>query len=351
MENNRDRYNLAQLQLTATATMVDAIRAIDSGNVQIALVVDHSGRLIGTITDGDIRRAILRGEATDAPVDRIMHRDFSALPANATEAEALAVMRREVLHQVPALDETGKVIRLFLMEDLIQPACRPNAVVIMAGGEGKRLRPLTNDCPKPMLRVGDRPLLEIIIEQSAAAGFQKYYLAVNYLKEQIQDYFCDGARWNVEINYLEEDKPLGTAGALNLLPEMPNEPFLVINGDVLTRIDYGRLLRFHQEQAASATLCVRNHATQIPYGVVQMDDLSVCSLEEKPTLSHHVNAGIYLLDPTLLALVPKNTFYDMPDLLMQALHQEKKVSAFPIHEYWLDVGHPHALNRATAEWR
>jgi len=341
---------LVDYLVRSDASLRDVIKIVDRGAAQIALVTDIEGKLLGVITDGDIRRAILRSESLESPAERIMCRDFRFLPDSSTEEEALALMRRETLHQIPVLDDQGRVVRLFLLEDLIKSKVRSNLVVIMAGGEGKRLRPLTQDCPKPMLRVSGKPLLEIILQQCVDAGFQDFYLSVNYLKEQIQDYFGDGARWNVKINYLEEDQPLGTGGALSLLPTRPTEPLLVLNGDVLTRVDYGRLLRFHQEHKSAATLCVREHATQIPYGVVRMDDLHVLTLEEKPVLSHYVNAGIYLLDPSLLDLVSRNQFFDMPQLLEKAMQHKQRVSAFPIHEYWLDVGHPETLERAHTEW-
>jgi len=332
------------------ASLREVIQIIDRGAAQIALVVDAKNKLLGVITDGDIRRAMLRNESLMGLAESIMFRDFRALPTTATEEEALAFMRLEKLHQIPAIDEQGRLVRLFLLEELIKPKKRPNPVVIMAGGEGKRLRPLTQDCPKPMLRVGGKPLLEIILEQCIDAGFQHFYLSVNYLKKQIQDYFGDGARWQVRIDYLEETQPLGTGGALSLLPQKPTEPLLVLNGDVLTRVDYGRLLRLHDEHQAAATMCVREHTTQIPYGVVRMDDLHVLTLEEKPVLSHYVNAGIYLLDPVLLDLVPQDCFFDMPTLLEKAMQRQHRVSAFPIHEYWLDVGHPETLERAHVEW-
>ena len=313
--------------------------------------MDEDNRLLGTVTDGDIRRALLRGETLDTPVGQIMCRDFRSLAASASEEEALALMRHETLHQIPALDAQGRVVRLFLLEELIKVASLSNPVVIMAGGEGKRLRPLTLDCPKPMLRISGKPLLEIILEHCIDAGFHNFYFAVNYLKEHIKDYFKDGLRWHVKIQYLEEEKPLGTAGALSLLPQKPSKPFLVLNGDVLTRVDYTRLLRYHTEHEAIATLCVREHTTQIPYGVVHTDDLRVLTLEEKPVLSHYVNAGIYLLDPRLLDLVPQNHFLDMPQLLEQAVQKQYSVSAFPIHEYWLDVGLPETLDRAHDEWQ
>lgn len=342
---------ILRLALQPSDSLRDAVALINREAVQIALVTDDANRLLGTITDGDIRRALLRGETLETPVRQIMRRQFRFLPATATPGEAFAMMRQQSLHQIPALDDQGRVIRLFLLEDLIKPKTLANPVVIMAGGEGKRLRPLTKACPKPMLRIGGRPLLEIILEQCIEAGFKDFYLAVNYLKEQIQDHFQDGAGWQVKIEYLEENKPMGTAGALKLLPCLPVAPLLVLNGDVLTRVDYSRLLRFHAEQEAAATMCVREHTTQIPYGVVRLNDLRVLTLEEKPVLSHYVNAGIYLLDPSLLELVPNDSFFDMPQLLEKAVQREHCVSAFPIHEYWLDVGLPETLERAHGEWR
>lgn len=347
---SQSNIDIQLVQLTTSADVSEAISVIEIGHIQIALVIDDDRRLIGTITDGDVRRALLRGESLDTPVEKIMFRNFRVLSANATEEEALALMRRETLHQIPALDEQGRVVRLFLLEELIKPKKRPNPVIIIAGGEGKRLRPLTQDCPKPMLRVGGKPLLEIILERCIDAGFQHFYLSVNYLKEQIKDHFDDGAGWNVRIDYLEETQPLGTGGALSLLPQKPTEPLLVLNGDVLSRVDYGRLLRFHDEHQAAVTMCVREHTTQIPYGVVRMDDLHVLTLEEKPVLSHYVNAGIYLLEPVLLDLVPQDCFFDMPTLLEKAMEHQHRVRAFPIHEYWLDVGHPETLERAHGEW-
>ena len=214
------------------ASLREVIEVIDRGAAQIALVADVENKLLGVITDGDIRRAMLRNESLIILAENIMFRDFRSLPSSATEEEALVLMRRETLHQIPVLDEQGRVVRLFLLEELIIPKKRPNPVVIMAGGEGKRLRPLTENCPKPMLRVGSKPLLEIILEQCIDAGFQHFYLSVNYLKEQIQDHFGDGARWHVRIDYLEETQPLGTGGALSLLQQKPKEPVLVLNGDV-----------------------------------------------------------------------------------------------------------------------
>ena len=342
--------DLADYIVRPDASLREVIEIIDRGAAQIALVADAENKLLGVITDGDIRRVLLRSESLMILAKSIMVRDFRSLPSTATEKEALSFMLQETLHQIPAIDQLGRVTRLFLLEELIKPKKHPNPVVIMAGGQGKRLRPLTHNCPKPMLRVGGKPLLEIILGQCIDAGFQHFYLSVNYLKKQIKDYFGDGTRWHVRIDYLEETQPLGTAGALSLLAQKPTEPLLVINGDVLTRVDYARLLRFHVERQVAATICVREHETQIPYGVVRMDDMSVLALEEKPLLTHFVNAGIYLLDPALLDLIPHGNFFDMPTLLEKVIQQQHPVGAFPIFEYWLDVGHPGTLERAHQEW-
>jgi len=332
------------------STIREAIRVIDEVAAQIALVVDADRRLLGTVTDGDIRRGLLRGEALDSPVEQVMNSNFRSLPEACPTSQALRLMREEVLHQIPVLDSEGRVVRLFLLEDLLQPQTLPNWVLIMAGGQGKRLQPLTETCPKPMLRVGGKPILEIILEQCVEAGFRNFFISVNYLKQQILDHFGSGNRWGVKLRYLEENRPLGTAGALSLLPEVPLLPIIVINGDVLTRVNYLKLLQFHQEHQASATICVCEHQTQVPYGVVQTENSEVLSLEEKPTFTHYINAGIYVLDPDLLELLPPNQPYEMPQLLKQGLVQKRSILAFPIHEYWLDVGHPETLDRANGEW-
>jgi dTDP-glucose pyrophosphorylase/CBS domain-containing protein len=350
MISGQNKYSLIDLiTISPIVSIKEAIEVIDRGSAQIALVVE-ANHLIGVVTDGDIRRALLRGESIDASVANAMRRDFNYLNTSATKEEALELMKREALNQIPVLDEHGRVVQLFLLQDLIKPQSLSNAVVIMAGGEGKRLHPLTHDCPKPMLRIADKPLLEIILKQCFDAGFRNFYFSVNYLKEQIQDYFQDGHRWSVNIQYLEEDMPLGTAGALSLIPERLDHPLLVVNGDVLTRMDYNHLLRFHANHQSAATLCVREHITQIPYGVVNIKDFKVESFVEKPHLTHYVNAGIYLLNPDLLDLVPKNRFFDMPQLLETVANQGKSVNAFPIHEYWLDIGHPETFGRANGEW-
>jgi dTDP-glucose pyrophosphorylase/predicted transcriptional regulator len=341
--------DINQLCVPANALLKDVISVIDAGAAQIALVIE-ADRLVGLVTDGDVRRGLLRGESLLTPVANIMKRDFRFLPVTATPGEALALMHQQRLHQIPVLDDSGKVINLFLFRDLVRPHKLPNSVVIMAGGQGKRLRPLTHDCPKPMLKVAGKPLLEIILNQCLDAGFEHFYFAVNYLKEQIQTYFQDGSSWGASIFYLEEDKPLGTAGALSLLPQPLDHPILVINGDILTRVDYINLLQFHSDYESTATLAVREYTTQIPYGVVRMDDVKVVAFEEKPKLSHFVNTGIYLLNPDVLNMVPKDSFIDMPQLLETITAEGKSVNAFPVYEYWLDIGGKESLKAAQSEW-
>lgn len=327
------------------------IETIDQAAAQIALVVDNEGRLVGTVTDGDIRRAILRGKSLDTRIDEAMHRGFKALNSGASEKEALSLMKQHGLHQIPAIDSQGRVTRLFLLEDLLKPKHFPNPVVIMAGGLGNRLGKLTSDCPKPMLKIQGKPILEIILKQCIDSGFRRFHFAVNYLKDQIKDHFGNGSAWRVQIDYLEENRPLGTAGALSLLTTRPESPLLVINGDVLTRIDYTRLIRFNEENNASATVCVREHTTEIPYGVVHLNDTKLLAFEEKPSLTHYVNAGIYLIEPCLIDLIPPNTHFDMPQLLEIALQRNHRISAFPVHEYWLDIGLPETLQQAYGDWK
>ncbi len=350
MDQKLLHIDISQLILPLSASVKDAIAKIDEGHMQIALVVNRDQCLIGTVTDGDIRRALLRGENLDGPVERVMRSDYCSLPETTTKTEALLVMQRNGLRQIPIINEKGQAVHLFILEELIRPMELNNTVVIMVGGEGKRLRPHTNDCPKPMLRLRGKPMLEIILERCINAGFHNFYFAVNYLKDQIIDYFGDGRNWKVEIKYLSEEKPLGTAGALSLLPVKPSEPFLVLNGDVLTEIDYSEVLKYHHESESDATLCVYEHNTQIPYGVVRIDKERVFGIEEKPIVSHHVNAGIYLLDPKLLNEVPKNHFFDMPELFKRAIELRYNVNAFPIHENWLDNGLPETLKQSQGDF-
>jgi dTDP-glucose pyrophosphorylase len=329
----------------------EAIKVIDEGALQIALVVDEERRLLGTITDGDVRRGILKGIALEEPAGRIMNANPTIAYVQENRDEVLKRMRKKLLHQVPVLDrEGGRLVGLEIIEDLLRPQIKDNLVVIMAGGLGSRLAPMTNDCPKPMLRIGGKPILGTIIEKFIEAGFQNFCLAVNYKADMIKDYFGDGSKFGCNIEYLHEDKPLGTAGALSLLPTRPILPIVVINGDVLTKVDYNHLLSFHHEHKAKATMCVREYGIQVPYGVVVADDHRFVSIEEKPVHKFFINAGIYVLDPDALALLTPGEHCDMPSLLNHVAQNNHETAVFPVREYWLDLGQVEDFNRAKGEY-
>lgn len=336
------------------STLKDAINALDVGRTRIALMVDGEGRLVGTITDGDIRRCLLRGLDLESPASEAVRLQFQATKGEMLRSEAIALLRRHSIDQLPVIDGQGHLVGLYLLEDLLdKPAAGlPNPVVLMAGGRGTRLRPLTDHCPKPMLRVAGKPILESILEQCIASGLQEFYLAVNHLKEQILDHFGDGSRWGVRIQYIEEDTPLGTAGALQLLPCEARRgiPLLVMNGDVLTRLNLAQLLQFHASHGAEATLCVRSHDVVIPFGVVEAEGVELVGFREKPMLRHQVNAGIYVLEPSLLGHIPPGEAMDMPSLLLAARAAHQRVAVCPIHEYWCDVGRPETLQQAHEDW-
>ncbi|WP_205422972.1 MULTISPECIES: nucleotidyltransferase family protein [Chromobacterium] len=332
------------------ATLRDAITRIDSSGLQLAVVLHEDGRLAGLISDGDIRRAILRSCDMTTPVAEVMNRNPITAHASTAPNELLMLMRRKVLHHIPLLDDSQCVVDLVTLDALTGMIERPNWVVLMAGGLGTRLLPLTENCPKPMLRVGGKPILENILESFVEQGFHQFYLSVNYLAESIQEYFGDGHRHGANIRYLHENKRLGTAGALSLLPERPEYPLIVMNGDLLTRLRFDQMLKFHEEHSAMATMAVREYDFQVPYGVVNIDGTSITSIDEKPVHRFFVNAGIYTLAPETLNHIPDDTFFDMPTLFERLRADNQATSAYPLREYWLDVGRREELERAQSEW-
>lgn len=336
--------------VTPTTSIHDTIRCIDSSAMQIALVTDDKRKLLGIVTDGDVRRAILKGIALDQPVAVIMNRQPVTARAGTSDPQLLADMRRRACRHLPVTDEEGRLVRLAVLDELLQPEVQDNWVVLMAGGLGTRLRPLTDDSPKPLLKVGDKPLLETIIENFRGQGFNRFFLSVNYKAEMIQDYFGDGSRLEVEIRYLHETQRLGTAGALTLLPEPPPHPFIVMNADLLTKVDYRALLDFHREHGAQATMCVREYDFQVPYGVVQLDGQRIKHIQEKPVQRFFVNAGIYVLEPEVLTLIPPQCFFDMPSVFNTLHERDAETCAFPIREYWIDIGRMADLERANSEF-
>ncbi|MFH1070334.1 MAG: nucleotidyltransferase family protein [Candidatus Glassbacteria bacterium] len=327
--------------------IIEAIRALDATAVQILLVTSPDGRLLGTVTDGDIRRGILAGCPLESPVEGIMNRSPVVAQAGTDKEKLLSIMRSRRLHQVPLVDSSGCVVGLQVVDDLIRSEEKDNWVVLMAGGLGTRLRPLTEERPKPLVKVGKKPILEIILENLVGCGFRKFYISVNYKADQIREHFGDGSRWAAEIRYLNESRRLGTAGCLGMIAEVPAEPLLVMNGDLLTRINFGQLLDFHEEHRSSATMTVREYKFQVPFGVVKVDRHRLASIEEKPVEKFFVNAGIYVLGPEVLALVEKDLHLDMPELFDRILAAGYETAVFPLHEYWMDIGRPDDLEKAN----
>lgn len=342
--------NWEEQLISPSTTILKAIEVIDAGSTKILLVVDERNRLLGTVTDGDIRRGILRGLLMSEPVTQIMNRNPRTASRNEGPIPILQSMKEHLLHHIPILDEKGCVVGIEVLDELIQSRPKENWVVIMAGGLGDRLKPLTADCPKPLLKVGTKPILETILENFLEYGFRHFFLSVNYKEAMVREYFGDGSRWNVSIEYLQEEERMGTAGALSLLPEKPAQPLIVMNGDVLTKVNFQHLLDFHLEQKAVATMAVREYDFQVPFGVVKMEGQSIVNIDEKPLQRFFVNAGIYVLEPRALEWIPKKTYLDMPHLFNQLAKARAKTIAFPIREYWLDVGRRDDLERAQGEF-
>jgi dTDP-glucose pyrophosphorylase len=332
--------------LSADATLQRAIRNLDATSLQIALVVSDDGALIGTVTDGDIRRGLLRGLSLESPIESIIFRDPLVVPPQMGSEMVLQLMQANKIHQLPVVNGARHVVGLHLWESLIVPGHRPNIMVIMAGGQGTRLRPHTENCPKPLLPVGGKPMLEHIIERAKSHGFERFVLSIHFLGHMIEEHFGDGSRWGVSIEYVREDIPLGTAGALSLLHPQPDAPFLVSNGDVLTDIHYGDILDFHRRHEASATMAVRLHEWQHPFGVVHTNGVDIVGFEEKPVSRTHINAGIYVLDPAALQTLDAGQYCDMPTLFSRLQERPARTIVYPMHEPWLDVGRADDLARA-----
>lgn len=324
--------------LPADASLQQVIRNLDESGLQIALAVSNDGVLVGTITDGDIRRGLLRGLDLSSPIDSIIHREAMVVPPQMSRDMVLHLMRANVINALPVLNELRQVVGLHLLNELLAPVQRPNLMVIMAGGQGTRLRPHTENCPKPLLPVAGKPMLEHIIERAKSEGFQHFVLAIHYLGHMIEEYFGDGSRWQVQIDYLREESPLGTAGAIALLSPRPNAAFVVSNGDVLTDIRYGELLDFHCSHSAMATMAVRLHEWQNPFGVVRTQGVDIVGFEEKPIVQSHINAGIYVLEPCALDALIVGKHCDMPTLFSRLQEQAARTIVYPMHEPWLDVG-------------
>lgn len=344
------RYPEALLQ--PTASIRDAMGVMTRCRVGFTVVVGSKGVLHGVITDIDIRRALLRGAELDSPVSKALNRKPFVIPDKTSREEISVLFDRCKKSHLPVVDKNGRLKGVVSLSDFATiPRRYPNRVVIMAGGAGKRLRPLTANTPKPMLRLGGKPILEHVLEQMVAAGFTRFSLTVNYLAEQIEHHFGDGARWGAEIEYVRESRPLGTAGALGMIKHPGSDPLLVLNGDILTKVDFPSLIDFHRAEKGLATICIKRHEIQVPYGVIEHSGRHLTRFVEKPTHRFLVNAGIYVLDPRALAWLPRRRRCDMPEFL-SIIRARKRggVACFPIQEYWLDIGGPQEFRRAEKEY-
>jgi len=342
---------LEKIRLSVDDSIEKAINVLQVGGLRVAVVLDSHGKLLGTVTDGDIRRALLRKVRMDARVSYVMNKQPITATIKDDTRQILRLMKkRDVLH-IAIVDDDGILLKIETIQNIMgSNKKRNNPVFLMAGGFGVRLHPLTKDIPKPLVKIGDRPILETIILQFIDHGFHDFYISTHYRAEMITEYFGDGRRFGITINYIYEDDPLGTAGALGLLPEMKtNLPIIIMNSDVLTKINFDQLLRFHKEENGIATMCVREYDITVPYGVVEIDDHSIIDITEKPIHKFFVNAGIYVLNNEALLDVRRNIKIDMTDLLINYINNGKTISSFPVHEYWLDIGRMEELSQAQKD--
>jgi len=336
--------------IAPTLSLREALQTINDVGCQMALVVDGQRRLLGTLSDGDARRALLRGVTLDTPVSEAMHTTPTVVHNHDDRETRLGLIKRRGLHQLPIVDSDGFVVGLEVVDDYLQVPAREESVVIMAGGLGSRLKELTRETPKPMLNVGSRPILETIVRSFSEQGFRRFYLAVNYKAEQIEAHFGDGSRFGIEVHYLREQQRMGTAGALSLLPAGLEHPIVVTNADLLTKADYAAMIENHLATGADATMGVRKYEMQVPFGVVQEKDGRIASIYEKPVHQFMVSAGMYVLSPSVLKLVPRDQFFDMPTLFENITEQGLYARSHHVDGYWLDIGQPSDFERANHDF-
>ena len=334
--------------MPVNSNLAEVVQNLEEYTLKIVLIVNKLGVLIGTICDGDIRRGLLRGLDMESGIDTVIQYDALLVPPDMERQLVMQLMEANKIKQVPIVDEKHQILGLHLWDDISIAPARPNLMVIMAGGMGVRLRPQTNNLPKPLLSVANKPMLEHIIDRAKVEGFTHFIIAIHYLGHMIEEYFGNGDRLGVKIEYLREDVPLGTAGALSLLSP-PNEAFVVTNGDVITDIRYGEMIDFHNRYSSSATMAVRVHEWEHPFGVVKTDGVDIVNFEEKPIARSHINAGVYVINSENLSELISNEHCDMPDLFERLKLNGKRIIAYPMHEPWLDVGRPADLEKANKQ--
>lgn len=331
-------------------TIRQAMKAMDSSAMETILVVDGDKRLIGLLSDGDIRRALLNDASLDEHISKIMNQNFTAISYKTPLKDIVKLMKRHYFKQMPLVDENRKVVDIVLLKDIIAEKTRDNFVILMAGGLGSRLRPLTNEIPKPMLKIGDKPILEIIINQFKNHGFKNFIISINYLADIVEGYFGDGSSLDVNIQYVRETKRLGTAGCLKMVQDSLDKPFFVMNGDLLTKLDLDDMMKFHTANGFDMTIGMRMHEYQIPYGVINIDGNSVLDIIEKPVNQCVINAGIYCLNPWLIDYIPENEYFDITSLVELCINSKGKVGGYHIKDYWMDIGQIEDYNKANMDY-
>lgn len=345
----RDMPTWKEALINADATIKDAIQILNRVGLRISIAVDGAGKFLGTISDGDIRRGMLKGFSLDAPILNILRSDAIVVPEGLSRDMIMRLMLINKIQQIPIVNEENIIVGLHLWDEINVIPKRSNVFLIMAGGKGTRLMPYTKECPKPLVKVGGKPMIDHIIERAKYFGYSNFLVSLQHLGGMIQDHLGDGSRFNVNLSYLTESSPLGTAGALSLLSEPPDHPMVVTNGDVISDIDYGEILDFHIRNGAFATMAVKLYQWQNPFGVVKMQGIDISGFEEKPVINSHINAGVYVLSPLALKYLMPGVACSMPELFEKLRLDAKKIIAYPMHEPWLDVGRPSDLEKANAE--
>jgi dTDP-glucose pyrophosphorylase/CBS domain-containing protein len=343
----RHVVDLGKFLIGPSLTIAQALEALEGTSAGIVLVVDDDRHLLGTITDGDLRRGLLRGLTFDDTAADVMHRTPIKVPEGMSRDQLLALMAANAIRHIPIVSPGNRIVDIALLADLVKPDDLGMAAVIMAGGAGTRLRPLTDHTPKPLLPVGEKPIINHIIDLLHDAGICDIILATCYLASALEEELGDGSAWGVRLKYLREPHPLGTGGALKLLGEAPSDPFLAMNGDLLTRVDLRAMLDHHRSHDAELTIAVREYQVQVPFGVVQVaPNHLVVAIEEKPVERYFVNAGIYVMGASVLDMLPPQDEVPMTDVIASVIDHHARVTAFPIVESWVDVGRPADFERA-----
>lgn len=342
-------HRIEKIKVSENAPIREALTKISAGALRIALVVDNNF-LLGTITDGDIRNALLNGLTLDDTIEELYNRQPIICYENANNELIIEKALKNKIYQIPIVNHNNEIVGIEDINELLRPKIKKNTVIIMAGGMGIRLRPLTENTPKPMLKVGTKPILHTIIDNFKKHGFLKFILCVNYKSDVILNYFGDGSAFGIELEYVYEKDRMGTAGALSLLNNPIKEAFFVMNGDLLTNINFEHLLDFHHKHHSVATMCVREYEYEIPYGVVSVEKEAIKTIIEKPRQNYYVNTGIYVLTPKVFDYIPKNQFFDMPSLFNLLIEDNKHCSSYLIEDYWLDIGRIGDYEKANIEY-